>query len=115
MQPGDFTSALPDRVEIEKRLGRVFMGAIAGVDYAGFHSACQKLWCACRAVAQHDDVGMQRLEIARGVLERFAFGKTRCRCRNIDHVSAQPKCSELERSACSCAWLDKKVHQRFAA
>ena len=47
--------------------------AVTGVDNAGFQSARQKLRCACGAVAQDDDVGMQRLEIARGVLERFAL------------------------------------------
>ena len=43
------------------------------------------------------------------------FSQARSRCRNIDHVSAQAKCSQLERGACSRAWLDEKVDQRFAA
>jgi hypothetical protein len=93
----------------------VFVRPVAGVDYAGFQSVCQKLWCAGGAVAQHNNVGMQRLEVARGVLERFAFCQARSRCRDIDHVSAQAKCSQLERGARSRARLDKKVDQRFAA
>src|SRR5205814_8539865 len=115
VQPGDSASALADRVEVEKRLRRVFVRPVASVDYARLQSVCQKLRRACGAVAQHDNIGMQRLEIARGVLERFAFSQTRRHCRDIDYVSAQAKCSQLERRACACARLNKKVDQRFAA
>src|SRR5262245_65615609 len=93
----------------------MFMRPVAGVDHAGFQSACQKLRCPCGAVAEHDNIGVQCLEIARGVLERFAFSQARSCCRDIDHVSAQTKCSQLERGACACTRLDKKVHQCFAA
>ena len=36
VQAGDFTSAFADGVEIEKRLGRMFVRAVAGVDHARF-------------------------------------------------------------------------------
>ena len=115
MQAGDFAPALADRVEIEKRLRRMFVRSVARIDHAGVQSPCQKLRRSGRAVAQHNNVGLQRLEIARGVLEGFAFGQARSRCRDIDHVGAQAKCSQLKRRACACARLDKKIDQRFAA
>jgi hypothetical protein len=88
---------------------------VAGVDHAGFQSICQKLRRACRTVAQDDDVGFQRLQITRGVLERFAFGQARSGCRDIDHIGAQPERGQLERGARPRARFDKEVHQRFTA
>ena len=53
--------------------------------------------------------------LLRGVLERLAFGQAGSRRRDIDHVGAQAKRSQLERSACARARLDEKIDQRFAA
>ena len=74
MEVVDLTSFLPDRVQVEQTLSRVFMRAVAGVDHARFQSLRQKLRCAGGTVAQDENVGVERLEIARGVLECFAFG-----------------------------------------
>ena len=66
-------------------------------------------------MAQHDDVGLQRLEIERGILERFAFGQAGSRGGDVDDVRAQANGSELKRGARACARFDEKVDQRFAA
>ena len=58
MQPGDFSSSLADRVKIQKRLGGVFVGAIAGVDHARLQPICEKLWRARGAVAQDENIGV---------------------------------------------------------
>ena len=56
--------------------------AVAGVDDAGFESLGEKLRRASGTVTEHKNVGVQCLEISRGVLERFAFRQARsCRAR----------------------------------
>src|SRR5205814_7806149 len=58
---------------------------------------------------------MQRLEIARGVLERFAFSQTGSARRDVDYVCAQPNRGQLKRGPGSCARFDKKIYQRLPA
>ena len=58
---------------------------------------------------------MQRLEIARGVLERFAFSQTGSARRDVDYVRAQPNRGQLKRGPGSCARFDKKIYQRLPA
>ena len=41
-------------------------------------------------MTQHENIGVQCLEIARRVLERFAFGQAGSVRRDVDHVRAQP-------------------------
>ena len=61
------------------------------------------------------NIGVQRLEIARGVLERFAFRQAGSGCRDIDHVRAQAKRGQLERGARPRARFDEEIHQRLSA
>src|SRR5436189_3669359 len=53
VQPGDFSSAFAHRVKIQKRLGRMFMRTIAGIDHARLESTCQKLRSARGTVTQY--------------------------------------------------------------
>src|SRR5438874_4397349 len=53
VQPGDFPSAFAHRVKIQKRLGRMFMRTIAGIDHARFESTCQKLRSARGTMTQY--------------------------------------------------------------
>src|SRR5213078_584795 len=52
---------------------KMFVRAIAGIDHARFEPLRKKLRSARGAVTQHKNIGMQRLEIARRVLKRFAL------------------------------------------
>ena len=69
----------------------MFVRAITCIYHARFQPICQKLRRAGGAVTQHNNVGLQGFEIARSVLERFAFGQARSRCRDIDYVGAEAK------------------------
>ena len=89
--------------------------AVAGIDDAGLEPLGEEFRRAGGAVPEHDDVGMQRFEIFGGVLERFAFRQAGSGGGNIDHVRAQAKCREFERSARARARLDEKIDQRFSA
>src|SRR5205823_12020384 len=96
VQASDFSSTFADRVQIEEGLRGMFMRTVAGIYYARFESICQELRRARGTVAQHENIGVQCLQIARGVLERLAFGQTGCGRRDIDHVRAQSESSQLE-------------------
>src|SRR5437016_1945487 len=70
------------------RLRWMFVRAIAGIDHARFEPLRKKLRSARGAVTQHKNIGMQRLEIARRVLKRFALRQTGYARRDIDHIRA---------------------------
>src|SRR5438132_10559845 len=88
---------------------------VASVDYTGFESLREKLRRACGAVAQHKNIGVQCLEIARGIFKRLALGQAGRTCRDVDHIGAQAKRGQLKRCSGARARLDKEVYQRFAA
>src|SRR5207302_4687180 len=77
--------------------------------------ARKKMRRACRAVADDDDVRVQRLEIAGRVLGRLAFLERRSFGCEIDDISGQPKRSELKTDAGACRRLDEKIDDGFAA
>ena len=70
---------------------------------------------AGRAVADDDDVGVERFEIARGVLERLAFFQGGSFGGEIDDVGAQPMRGQFETDARARGRLDEKVDDGFAA
>ena len=49
------------------------MRAVAGVDDAGVQQAGEKMRRAAGAVADDDDIGVERLQVFRRVLECFAL------------------------------------------
>ena len=49
------------------------MGTIAGVDHVGLEEAREEVWRAGGLVADDDNVGIERLQCSRGVLEAFAL------------------------------------------
>ena len=67
--------ALPrlNGVKIEQRLSGVFVRSVARVDNAGAEALGEELRRSRRAMPQHDEVGMIRLQDLRGVLERLTF------------------------------------------
>src|SRR5437764_3650499 len=100
-------------VRVEQTLGGMFMRAVAGVDHARTQTLGQELGRAGAAMAQDNDIDMIRFQNLSGVLQSFAFAQARSGGRNVDHVRAQPKSSQLERSASACTRFDKKINERF--
>src|SRR5690242_1507170 len=93
----------------------MFVRSISGIDHAGPQTLSKKLGRAGRAVAQYQNVGVKRLEIARGVLEGFAFGEARTRCGNVNDIGAEPEGGEFERGAGPRARFDEEINQGFSA
>ena len=102
VQPGDRPFLFADGEEVEQRLRGMLVRAVAGVDHARAQPLGEELRRAGGAVAQHDDVGVIRLEILRGVLERFAFREAGSGGGDIDHVGAQAY-ARRARTKCGCA------------
>src|SRR6266513_370903 len=67
------------------------------------------------AMTQDNDIDMIRFQNLSGVLQSLAFAQARSGGRNVDHVRAQPKSSQLERSASACTRFDKKINERLPA
>ena len=78
-------------------------------------NARQKMRRADRAVADDDEVRVQRLEIARGVLERLAFFERRRLGGKIDDVGGQPLRGQFKADARARGRLDEQVDDRLAA
>ena len=77
VQPGDSALFFANGEGVEQRLRGMLVRAVAGVDDAGVEPLGEEIRRAAGAVPQHDDVGEERLEVQRGVLERLAFGEAR--------------------------------------
>src|SRR5881392_253381 len=92
----------------------MFMGAVAGVDHARTQTFGQELGRAGRVMAQDNDIDMICFENLGGVLQSLAFALAGSGGRNVDHVCAQPKGSQLEGSASACTRFDKKINERFS-
>ena len=69
---------------------------------------------AGRAVADHDHVGLHRVDVARGVEQRLALLRGRKRLGDVDHVGAQTLRRDLERRARARRRLHEEVHHRAA-
>ena len=89
--------------------------AVAGVDDAGVQDARQKMRRARRAVADDDEIRVQRLEIARGVLERLAFFERRRVGGKIDDVGGQPLRRQFKTDARARGRFDEQIDDRLAA
>ena len=66
-------------------------------------------------VADHQHVGVHRLEVLHGVEQRLALGDARARSRDVDDVGRQPLAGELERGARARRGLEEEVDDRLAA
>ena len=61
VRPVDLLLALADREQVEQRLGRVLVAAVAGVDDRTIDDVGEEPRRARRGVADHDRVGRHRL------------------------------------------------------
>ena len=103
VQPCDAAFLLADGERVEQRLGGMLVRAVAGVDDAGVEHARQEMRRAGGAVADDDDVGVERLEVARGVLERLALLERGGLGGEVDDVGREAL-SRPARSWCACGW-----------
>ena len=89
-QPGDAALGAADRQGVEQRLGRMLVGAVAGVDHRAVDLLRQQLHRAGRMVAHHDDVRAHGVERHRGVDQRLALLHRGGRDVHVHDVGAEP-------------------------
>jgi hypothetical protein len=105
----------PDRQRVEQRLGRVLVGAVAGVDHRGLEDPRQLVRRAGVAVPDDDEVRLHRLEVAGGVDQRLALLDRRGAGGEVEGVGREPLLRHLEREAGPGRRLEEQVDDRLAA
>src|ERR1035437_1792167 len=89
--------------------------AVAGVDDAGIEDPGEEMGGARGAVADDDEIYVERLEVARGVLARFTLLERRGLGVEVDDVSREPLLGQFEAGARAGGGFDKQVDDGLAA
>ncbi len=97
--PSMRAQAAAQRVDVEQRLRRVLVLAVARVHDRGAAPSRDELRGTCPRRAQHDRVGLVRAQRQDRVLERLALLDARAAGGEIDDVGRQPLGCELEGAA----------------
>ena len=105
----DAAEIAPDGQGVEQRLGRVLVGAVAGVDDRAVDLPRQEMDRACLMVANDEDVGPHRVQGHRGVDQRLALFDARRADRHVHHVRAEPLAGELERRLGAGRGLEEQI------
>lgn len=100
---------------VEQSLSGVFVGSVACVDDACVEAFCEELGCACGAMAENDDVGVEGLEVFCGIEEGFAFLEARGGSGDIDDVGTEAECGKFKGDAGAGAWFNEEVNEGPAA
>ena len=84
-------------IDVEQRLGRVGVYAIARIDNVTVKPERDTLRKTGFVMAHDEDADAERAERKRGVFQRFAFGcKTQAFRREIDDVGAEIQLGKIE-------------------
>ena len=104
-----------DRERVEKRLGRMLVGAVAGIDDRAVDHLREKMHGARRVMAHDDDVRPHGVEGRRRVDERLALLHGGRGDRHVHHVGAEPLAGDLEGRLRSRRGLEEEIDLRAAA
>ena len=79
-----------DGQRIEQRLGRVLVGAVAGIDHRAVDVLGEQFDCSGGGVANHQDVGPHGVESDGGIDQGLALAHRGRARRHVHHVGAEP-------------------------
>ena len=96
MEPLDPAELLLDRVEVEERLGRVLVLAVACVHHVSLRMECDEIGRTDLRVANDDDVRVVAADRERGVLQRFPFVHGRAGGLDRHYVGGEALGGQLE-------------------
>ena len=88
-QPPESPLGASDRQCVEKRLGRVFVSPVAGVDHGAVDLLRQQAHSARTRVADHEQIRMHGVERESGVDERLALFDRRRLHVHVHHVRSE--------------------------
>ncbi len=103
------------REHIEQRLGGMFVGTVTGIHDGDVEQLAQVERRTAGGVAQHDHIGVERLDVLRGVAEGFALGGAGGSGVEGDDIRAQELSRHLEGNTRARARLQEKIDDGFAA
>ena len=115
LQPVQAPERLLHRVEVEQRLGRVLVLAVAGVDDVRAGGLGDQSRRPDLGVADDDHVRLVGRERARGVLERLALVDRGAGGADRHHVGREPLRRQLEAGGGARRGLEEEVHDRAPA
>ena len=111
-QPGNLALLLPDGQRIEQPLRRVLMLPVARVEHRAIDFVGDQLHRAAALVADHDRIGVHRVQRHRRIDQRFALFYRALRDVHIDHVGPQPLSRQLEREQRPGAVFKERIDDR---
>ena len=100
---------------VQQRLGRVLVGAVAGVEDVGVDPAGDLPRRAGGHVPDDQGVHAHRGDGHHGVPQRLALGHRGALGRHVDHIGGQPLAGDLERGPGPGGVLEEQVDDRPAA
>ena len=103
------------RERVEEALRGMLVRAVAGVDHRDVEDARKVERRAGGGVADDDHVGLERLDVLRGVAQRFALGRAGGGGVERDDVGAEALGGHLEGHAGARAGLEEEVDDGLAA
>jgi hypothetical protein len=106
---------IPDREEVQERLGGMLVRAVPGVDHVRGNPLGQEARGPRRAVADHDHVDPHRLEVPGRVDQGLPLLHRGSRGGDVHRVGAQALLGELEGDAGAGGGLHEEVHDRLPA
>ena len=109
VQPFEPAERLLQRVQVEQRLRRVLVLAVAGVDDVRLRHARDELRRADLRMADHDHVRVVGAERERGVLQRLALVHRRAGGLDAERVGGEPLRRELEARGRARRRLEEEV------
>ena len=108
-EPLDAAEVAADRQRVEQRLGRVLVGAVAGVDHRAVDLAREQRHGAGGMMAHHQNVGAHGVERHRRVDQRLALFDAGRPDRHVHHVRAEPLARQFERRLGAGRGLEEQV------
>ncbi len=104
-----------DGERVEKRLRRMLVRAVAGIDHRAIDLLGEQMHGAGRVMAHDDDVGPHGVERHRGVDQRLALLHRGRGHRHVHDVGAEALAGDLERGLRARRGLEEQVDLRAAA
>src|SRR2546429_327557 len=95
-QARDLAVLVADREQVEQRLGRVLVLAVARVHYVGADAVAEEFGGAGRGMADDHHVDPHRFQVASRIDQRLAFLDGAAARRHVDSVGGEPFFRELE-------------------
>ena len=115
VQPGDAALLFADGEDVQQRLGGMLVRAVAGVDDAGVEEARQEMRRAGGAVADDDDVGVERSRLRAVSLSVSPFLSEEASAVKLMMSARQALRGEFETDARARGRLDEEVDDGLAA